>query len=129
MQKLKSTLLAGLFKIILYVDLEISPSLRGLFAKKIDFLFFVSVHFKWISFIKIKCINFFYVVHSSKDFYYTICSIAGIILESVDQAGTLSLRGPAQFTHRGAPAPSFRMGWDGTGYQKCPSISLNYVGI
>ena len=30
---------------------------------------------------------------------------------SVDKAGTLSLRGPAQFTHRGAPAPSFRMRW------------------
>ena len=45
--------------IILKVDLQILPSLRGLFAKYSQTLIFLGpLSFKGISFIKLKCINF-----------------------------------------------------------------------
>ena len=49
---------------------------------------------------------------------------------SVDLADTLSLRGPAQFTHE-AWCAEFTGGmdeWDGTEYQKCPPIFFTLGG-
>ena len=49
-------------KIVLKVDLQISPSLRGLFTKKLQVLIVLSLFiFKKICFVKVK--DFFYVFH------------------------------------------------------------------
>ena len=43
------------FEIVLKVDLQISPSLRGLFTKKLQVLIFLGLFiFKKISFVKVK---------------------------------------------------------------------------
>merc|ERR1712155_308054 len=45
------------FEIVLKVDLQISPSLRGLFTKKLQVLILWGLFIiNWISFVKLKCI-------------------------------------------------------------------------
>ena len=73
--------------------------------KNLDFLFFVSIHFKGISFIKMKWIIFFYVDHFLKDFHHKIDRL----LEFFAEVFTKPVQTPlaAQFTPPGASAPSF----------------------
>ena len=59
----KTTSKVDFLKILLKVDFQISPSLRGLFTKKLQVLTFMGPFiFKGISFVKVKWI-FFYVFH------------------------------------------------------------------
>ena len=102
------------FKGISYVKLKTISILVGIVTNKFFRDFYYKMEGDYKFWWKWRKVTFFWFLHSYNEYG-----------RSVDLAGTNSLRGPTQFTQRGAERRV--SGWDGMGWDGVSKVSFNFL--